>query len=100
MNRRNDNKHAIRMTRAIAAAILESSISPDDRSVIMAHDTVHALIANIAMILAASPSVSTNKELRKYCAYVAKRLCEETLILREDPNMDAIGREPLPKVMN
>ena len=88
------------MTRAITAVIIESSVSPDDKSLIMAQDTVHALIANMAMILAASPSVSTNKALSEYCAYVAERLRKETMILREDPNMTAIGSEALPGIMN
>jgi hypothetical protein len=97
MKRRDDDNHAIRMTRAITATVIESSISPDDKSVIMAQDTVRALIANIAMILAASPSVATDKALREYCDYVSERLREETMLLREDPNMKAVAREVLPK---
>ena len=93
MSTRNDNPHAIRMTRAITQAIIDASITPDGASMIMAQDTVHALIANIAMVLAASPSTATTKSLRDYCEYVAKRLKEETILLRNDPNMSVFGSE-------
>jgi hypothetical protein len=100
MSTRNDNSHAIRLTRAITEAVLEASISPDGGSIIMAQDTVHALIANIAMILAASPSASTKKGLREYSEYVAKRVREETILLRADPNMNSIKSETVAGEIN
>lgn len=48
-----DSRHAIRMNRATEPAITGSSVSPDDRNVIMLQDTVHALNANMAMATAA-----------------------------------------------
>ena len=78
----------VRLGRAIALAIANASATEGQaEAVILARDTVDALIANMAMILAASPSAATPGASRAYCDRTAERLCGETAALQADPDL-------------
>jgi hypothetical protein len=89
--------YGIRVARAICLAIADAS-TPEGQTeaVILARDTLDALIANMAMILAASPSTATPGALRAYCRQAAERLLGETEALQRDhAAMRAIRSETL-----
>jgi hypothetical protein len=78
--------YRVRLAKAITLAIADvSTPEGETKAVILARDVLDALIANMAMIQASSPSASTPAALEDYCRQVAERLRGETAALQANP---------------
>lgn len=94
----NSETYRVRLTRAITLAIADASTQEGQaEAVILARDALDALIANMAMILASSPSAATPSALEAYCRQATEQIRGETLALLADPEaMGAIRSETGP----
>jgi hypothetical protein len=80
--------HRVRLARAIALAIADMSPpGGQTEAVISARDALDALLANMAMILAASPSAATPGALDVYCRGAMEQLRGEAAALQADPEL-------------
>ena len=80
--------YRVRLAKAITLTIADvSTPEGETKAVILAREALDALIANMAMILASSPSAATPSALDAYCRGALEQLKGETMALQANPDL-------------